>query len=191
MNVRRLLGFAFALCLLQTSNAIAAKSIVPFDQISLMNFELGPQSPVAGSDFNVFVHLQTNWNSADNVRPVLQFALDNQSVYSLTPCPAPGLWVVPVSAAAAIAGDHTFVAVLYLEDQDQADYIRNSITSLTQMIGVIEAKLLIEEDPAQIVILQTERNNKIQERQNLYAALENTKTYVGSDVYKFTINASK
>ncbi|HEX7672548.1 MAG TPA: hypothetical protein VF412_00185 [Bdellovibrio sp.] len=190
MYVRALLGLAFAL-LLAPKTFAAPSSIIPLDQISLMNFELGPQTPTVGNAFNVFIHLQTDWNSADKVRPVLQFTLDGQTAYALTPCPAPGLWVVPVVSTLATAGDHTVIANLYLEDQDQADYLRSAITSLTQEIGVLEAKILIEEDPAQKVILQTEHDNKVQERQNLMTALDATKTYVGSDTYKFTINSSK
>lgn len=160
----------------------AAKSFHTYEKVRLFDFEISG-NPSAGQSSTIFVHLNSNFVSPDEVRPIIRAYFDWQALPLLRATEQTWIMQSPLMTS----GQHTLSADVWIEDKDESDALRAAIHQLTREISVLDEQIAIEEDLAEKVILEGRRNQKTQERSNLYGVLDSLKRYVGSDQINFTV----
>lgn len=173
-----IVGFSF------TSNAsVKLNSFSSNYLTSIVNVQMQPEVPHANDQITLFLNIDTDFSSTEEMNTILEAKLDGATIGLLNP--TTGLWIAAFESAAV--GNHVLSVSYYLEDKVQADSIRATLSQLEQDIATIDGSLAIQDDATEIAILQAERDAKVAQQTAASAELAGLKSLVTTESFNFTV----
>ncbi|QDK37929.1 hypothetical protein [Bdellovibrio sp. NC01] len=168
------------------SNAFAAVKLRSFDSkflTSILNVQMQPEAPHSNDQITLFLNIDTDFSSSEEMNTILEAKLDGLSIGLLNP--TTGLWIAALESATV--GNHFLSVSYYLEDKAQAEVIRANLSQIEQDIAILDGQISMEEDAGNLAVLQAARAAKVSDQTSALSSLSALKTLVTTESFNFIV----
>lgn len=155
--------------------------------VNLLKFVLAPQAPVQGD--SIVAYVQNDSGYSDN-EIVLEGYLDQSTSPLAFEKLASELWIFSLGTFQEIS-EHELRVKLYIQDQHEAQLIRDALAQLEVEIADLERRIAEETNEEIKNQLIAERDQKIAVKNDLIQALANLKSLVGEETLRFSVAAKE
>ncbi len=159
-------------------NKLKAKSIA-----QLLKFSVTPSQPLVKQEVTVFMQPLTNFTDSDMF---LESTFDGVNITSQQEHPTKDLWIYNAGQFTELRS-HALSVKVFIQDKNAAVLLTEAITNLDAQITILDEQIAIETDPAILAQLNSDRTDKLAQKNDLIQTLASFKTEVATEVFNFEI----
>lgn len=149
----------------------------------LLKFSVTPSQPLVKQEVTVFIQPLTSFTDSDMF---LESTFDGVNVTSQQEHPTKDLWIYNAGQFTEVKS-HTLSTKVFIQDKNAAVLLTEAITNLDAQIVVLDEQIAIETDPAVLEQLNSDRTDKLAQKNDLIQTLASLKTEIATEAFNFEI----
>lgn len=149
----------------------------------LLKFSVSPNQPLVKQEVTIFMQPLTSFTDSDLF---LESTFDGINITSQQEHPTKDLWIFNAGQFTEVKS-HTLATKIFIQDKNAAALLTEAITNLDAQITALDEQIAIETDPAVLVQLNSDRADKLAQKNDLIQTLASLKTEIATEVFNFEI----